>query len=67
MGLDLPVSLVLAGTSQGNGSRVALLHERLAARGYANLRLRHLSYSNGHVAMDEPSFTQALAFVFEGP
>jgi len=62
---NLPVSLVLAGTSQGNGTRVGLLHERLAARGYTNLRLRELQYTNGHVAMDEPSFTEALAFVLE--
>jgi len=64
---NLPVSLVLAGTSQGNGPRVALLHERLAARGYANLRLRLLPYSTGHVDMDRPSFTEALTFVFDRP
>ncbi len=64
---NLPVSLVLAGTSQGNGPRVSLLHERLAARGYTSLRLRQLQYTGGHLEMDEPSFTEALAFVFERP
>ncbi|MFL5521758.1 MAG: hypothetical protein ACJ8B6_12525 [Gemmatimonadales bacterium] len=33
-GRALPASLVLAGTSQGNGARVTPLHEKLVARGY---------------------------------
>lgn len=63
---NLPVSIVLAGTSQGNGPRVTLLHERLSTRGYANLRLRMLDYTLGHLAMDEPSFVEGLAFILDG-
>lgn len=64
---SLPVSLVLAGTTQGNATHVAQLHDRLAGRSYANLRLRHLQYSTGHLEMDGPSFGEALAFVFVPP
>lgn len=63
---NLPVSVVLAGTSQGNGPLVAKLNERLSARGYTGLRLRLLQYTSGHLEMDEPSFTEALAFIFGG-
>jgi len=64
---SLPVSLVLAGTTQGNGARVSQLGAHLSSRGYTNLRLRTLTYTNGHLEMDAPSFSEGLAFILEGP
>ena len=64
---SLPVSLVLAGTSQGNGQRVALLHQQIASRNYEGLRLRELQYTNGHLEMDRPSFEEALVFILGAP
>jgi enterochelin esterase-like enzyme len=63
---DLPVSLVLAGSNQANGPRVAQVHEHLAGRGYTSLRLRLLQYSSGHLEMDGPSFGEGITFIF-GP
>lgn len=64
----LPVTLVLAGdfTGNSNGNRVAQVHDYLAARGYGELRLSMHSYSLGHLAMDGPSFSAALAAIY-GP
>ena len=64
---SLPVSLVRAGTTQGNSARVAELGAHVSSRGYTNLRLRTLAYTNGHLEMDAPSFSEGLAFILEGP
>lgn len=61
---NLPVTLVLAGDTSGNGSRVTQVHDYLAGRGYAGLRLSLRSYGLGHLPMDGPSFTDALPVVF---
>lgn len=64
---QLPVSLVIAGNAvPGNGPQGAQLHDFLAQRGYEGLRLANLHYNLGHVAMDGPSFGDALNFVY-GP
>jgi enterochelin esterase-like enzyme len=60
---QLPVTLVLAGDTTGNGPRVRRLHAFFAARGYTILRLAHLEYTLGHVPMDGPAFIDALRFV----
>lgn len=59
----LPVSLVLAGDTTGNGPRVRRLHQFMATRGYDRLRLSHLEYTLGHVPMDGPAFIDAMRFV----
>lgn len=64
---NLPVSLFLAGSTQGNGPRVAQVHERMAARGFTGLRMRLQQYASGHLEMDGPSVTEALAFIFDSP
>jgi predicted alpha/beta superfamily hydrolase len=66
-GRDLPVTLVMAGDSQGNGSLVSQLYEHITQRGYTSLRTTSLKYSLGHVPMDNPAFTDALAFVLGPP
>ena len=64
---QLPVSLVIAGNgAPGNGPQGAQLHDFLAQRGYEGLRLANLNYNSGHVAMDGPSFGDALDFIY-GP
>lgn len=60
---QLPVSLVLAGDTTGNGPRVRRLHQFMATRGYGRLRLAHFEYTLGHVPMDGPAFIDALRFV----
>ena len=64
---NLPVSLYLAGSSQANGPLVAQVHARMAARGFTGLRMRLQQYPNGHLEMDAPSVTDALAFIFDQP
>jgi len=64
---QLAVRLVLAGDTTANGPRVTTLYDFFAARGYTDLRLKSLSYSLGHVAMDKSAFTDALAFIFANP
>jgi enterochelin esterase-like enzyme len=63
----LPIRLVLAGDATGNGPRVTALFDFFAARGYQGLKLKNLNYAVGHVAMDEPAFIDALAFIFANP
>lgn len=60
---QLPVTLVLAGDTTGNGPRVRRLHEAFARRGYGRLRLAHREYTLGHVPMDGPAFLDAMRFV----
>lgn len=64
---NLPVTLVMAGDTSGNGARVTQVHDYLASRGYTGLRTSLRSYSLGHLEMDGPSFIDALPVVFGGP
>lgn len=62
---NLSVALALAGSVRANGPVVSALHGRIAARGLANLRLRHASYPQGHLEMDGISFSEALPFLLQ--
>jgi enterochelin esterase-like enzyme len=66
-GPDMPITLVLASSLRGNATRVSAVHERLAGRGFTNLRLRHVQYTQEHLEMDGPSFAEALGFLLEAP
>jgi len=63
----LPLNLVLAGDAAGNGPRVTMLFDFLAARGYQDLRIENLNYNYGHVGMDRPAFIDALTFILAKP
>lgn len=65
--VPLPVNLMLAGDTTSNGGLVASLYTYLSARGYAQLRIANTSYTLGHVPMDGPAFTDALAFIAAAP
>jgi hypothetical protein len=64
---QLPVNLVLAGASSGNGPFVTKLFDFLSRRGYEQLRIVNPSYDLGHTQMDGPAFTDALSFVLAAP
>lgn len=64
---NLPVTLVMAGDSTGNLRLVMAVHDFLAQRGYAQLKLVLNSYTVGHVAMDGPAFSDAMTVILGPP
>jgi predicted alpha/beta superfamily hydrolase len=61
---SLPIDLVMAGDTTGNGPHVSFLYNTIAGQQFQNLHLLHTSYTLGHVPMDGPAFSDALTFIF---
>jgi hypothetical protein len=61
---SLPIDLVMAGDTFGNGTRVTFLYDTIAAQQFQNLHLIHTTYMLGHVPMDGPAFSDAMTFIF---
>ena len=69
-GRPWPISIVLAGDfkdREGNGTRARSYYDFLVSRSYEQLRIRHVGYTLGHLAMDVPAFHDALDFVDPRP
>ncbi len=60
----LPIDLVMAGDTFGNGSHVSILYDTIASQHFQDLHLLHTTYSLGHVPMDSPAFNDAMTFIF---
>jgi hypothetical protein len=61
---SLPIDLVMAGDTTGNGPHVSFLYNTIAAQQFQNLHLIHTTYMLGHVPMDGPAFSDAMTFIF---
>ena len=60
----LPIDLVMAGDTTGNGARVTDLYNTIAGQQFQGLHALHTSYTLGHVPMDGPAFSDAMTFIF---
>ena len=64
VGRDLPLTLLLGGDTGGNYVYVDALYRILVSRNYPGLQLDERVYTDGHVAMDVPFFTDCIAVLF---